>query len=125
MTKLDKHHITLFQGIIDFLPTIFVDIGACGTSCLRLILEDTLGGVKNGVGLTAPPPHAVGFVVLVLACGVATEEDHRLACLTTLVTSLGNHFVVETSLEKSELRVIRSQNALSCTGCIHAGTISG
>jgi len=120
VTELDEHDVTLLQGVINHLPTTFVNVGTGGTSSHRLILEDTLVGIENGIALTAPPPHTIGMIVFVLACGISTKEHHRLARLTVLVASLGNNLVVQAGFQESELRVLGSLKPLSGTGCIHA-----
>lgn len=125
VTKLNEHVVAWFKRVIDHFPKTLVDKGASGTSRPCLILEDALGGVEDGVALAAPTPHAVGVLVFVLACGVATKEDHRFAGLSLLVATLGSDLVVETGFQRSHLRVVGGKDTLSGTLCIHAGTIGG
>ena len=81
VAELHYHIVAGLQGIVHLVPASLVEECPGATSGHRVILDRDLCGVEELVQHTAPPPHRVVVLVLVLDGAVTDGEDHRASRL--------------------------------------------
>ena len=66
VSKLNQDIVARLNTVVNLVPSAFVEIGAATTASLCTVHRSTLFSVEHERSLTAPAPHAIVFLVLVL-----------------------------------------------------------